>query len=102
MAEFGSVTAFSHNRQYPGTCSSSGTGFVDLVLVISKTSQSQNAPTRIKGDGMHSFYLFHTVIALRVWIDKSGGCVDLDRTVSVGVGLSGQHCTRPLHAVQSV
>ena len=27
---------------------------------------------------------------------KSGGCVGLDRTVSVGVGLSGQHCTRPL------
>ena len=79
-------------RQYPGTCSSSGTGFVDLVLVISKTSQSQNAPTRIKGDGMQfsflNFYLFHTVIALSVWIDGSGGCVDLDRTVSVGLGLS--------------
>ena len=27
---------------------------------------------------------------------RSGGCVDLDRAVSVGVGLSGQHCTRPL------
>ena len=26
---------------------------------------------------------------------NSGGCVDLDRTVSVEVGLSGQHCTRP-------
>ena len=49
-----------------------------------------------------NFYLFHTVIALSVWIDGSRGCVDLDRTVSVGVGLSGQHCTRPLHAVQSV
>ena len=24
------------------------------------------------------------------------GCVDLDRNVSVGLGLSGQHCTRPL------
>ena len=64
-------------RQYPGTCSSSGTGFVDLVPVISKTSQSQNAPTRIKGDGMQfsfsflNFYLFHTVIALSVWIDGS-------------------------------
>ena len=43
-----------------------------------------------------NFNLFHTVIALSVWIDRSGGCVDLDRTVSVGVGLSGQHCTRPL------
>ena len=42
------------------------------------------------------FNLFHTVIALSVWIDMSGGCVDLDRTVSEGVGLLGQHCTRPL------
>ena len=42
------------------------------------------------------FNLFHTVIALSVWIDRSGGCVDLDRTVSVGVVLSGQHCTIPL------
>ena len=40
--------------------------------------------------------LFYTVIDLSVWIDRSGDCVDLDRTVSVGVGLSGQHCTRPL------
>ena len=39
---------------------------------------------------------FTLVIALSVWIDRSGGCVDLDRCVSVGVGLSGQHCTRPL------
>ena len=39
---------------------------------------------------------FTLVIALSVWIDRSGGGVDLDRSVSVGVGLSGQHCTRPL------
>ena len=38
-----------------------------------------------------NFNLFHTVIALSVWIDRSGDCVDLDRAVSVGVGLSGQH-----------
>ena len=43
-----------------------------------------------------NFNIFHTVIALGVWIDRSRGAVDLDRTVSVGVGLSGQHCTRPL------
>ena len=49
-----------------------------------------------------NFYLFHTVIALSVWIDGSGGCVDLDRTVSVGVGLSGQHCTRPCSARCSI
>ena len=43
-----------------------------------------------------NFNLFHPVIALSVRIDRSGGCVDLDRTVSVGVGLLGQYCTRPL------
>ena len=43
-----------------------------------------------------NFNLFLTVIALSVWIVTSGGCVDMERTVSVGVGLSGQHCTRPL------
>ena len=43
-----------------------------------------------------TFNLFHTVIALSVSIYRSGGCVDLDRTVSVGAGLSGQHCAGPL------
>ena len=43
-----------------------------------------------------NFNLFHTVIALRVCIDRSGGCVDLDRTFSMAVGLSGKHCTIPL------
>ena len=40
--------------------------------------------------------VYPTLIALSVWIDRSGGGVDLDRSVSVGVGLSGQHCTRSL------
>ena len=38
---------------------------------------------------------FTLIFALSDWIDRSGGCVDLDRSVSVGVGLSGQHCTGP-------